>query len=438
MNFLLAAPPLLGHVNPVLSVTRMLTARGHQATIITGSAFRQAVEASGAAFEPLPAEADAEALERAVAETRVVAPGPEQLLAVLTARFIDPVPAQHATLRRVLERGGFDALVVGSMFYGALPTAMRPGRVPVIACHMTFLTTERDDEAPAGLGILPALTSAERMTTLAARRTADDVLLLPLVERLDGRLAEVGAGPLGTSFGNAVTDYVDLFLQPSVPGFEYPRLAMPQSVRFVGPLPIPPSGAADPRLVDDVQDWRRVVLVTQGTVANADLGQLIEPALAAMADRADLLVLASTGGRDPACLRGTVPANAQVASFLPFEQLLPKVDVLVTNGGFGTVSAALAAGIPVVAAGQTEDKAEISARVQWSGAGVDLRTSRPSVAALREAIRTALDGAGCRMHARRLARECADYDSSVLVPRLVEGCVMRRKVRRRGLMIPVQ
>ena len=35
-------------------------------------------------------------------------------------------------------------------------------------------------------------------------------------------------------------------------------------------------------------------------------------------------------------------------SYLPFDWLLPKVDVLVTNGGYGSVNQAMSFGIPLV------------------------------------------------------------------------------------------
>ena len=117
-----------------------------------------------------------------------------------------------------------------------------------------------------------------------------------------------------------------------------------------------------------------MILVNQGTVAT-DPSELLQPALAALAGE-DALVVAVTGGRDPSEL-GLVPANARVERFIPFERLLPHVDVLVTNGGFGAVQLALAAGVPIVAAGQTEDKVEVSARVGWSGVGINLRTQTP-------------------------------------------------------------
>ena len=130
-----------------------------------------------------------------------------------------------------------------------------------------------------------------------------------------------------------------------------------------------------------------MILVNQGTVAT-EPHELLQPALTALAGE-DALVVAVTGGRDPGEL-GQVPANARVERFIPFERLLPYVSVLVTNGGFGAVQLALAAGVPIVAAGQTEDKIEVSARVGWSGVGVNLRTQTPRRDFITAAVRQVL------------------------------------------------
>ncbi len=125
------------------------------------------------------------------------------------------------------------------------------------------------------------------------------------------------------------------------------------------------------------------MLVTQGTVSNHDFGQLVLPTLEALADEPDLLVVVTTGGRAVDALSGPIPGNVRVASYLPFEWLLPKIDALVTNGGYGTVNQALSHGIPLVTAGLSEDKADVNARVAWSGVGIDLATSNPTPSALR-------------------------------------------------------
>jgi UDP:flavonoid glycosyltransferase YjiC (YdhE family) len=68
---------------------------------------------------------------------------------------------------------------------------------------------------------------------------------------------------------------------------------------------------------------------------------------------------------------------------------------------------ALSFGIPLVSAGLTEDKADVNARVAWSGVGIDLATNAPSPEALREAIRTVLDKPNHRSQAQAMAQEFA-------------------------------
>lgn len=211
----------------------------------------------------------------------------------------------------------------------------------------------------------------------------------------------------------------DLYLHPTVPSVEYPRRELKASVHFIGALPSQGGVTELPEWAHELDGSRRVVLVTQGTFANQNLGQLLGPTLAAMADEPDVLVVATTGGRPLDALPRPIPSNARVAAFLPFDWLLPKVDVLVTNGGYGTVNQALALGIPLVVAGQTEDKVEISARVAWSGTGINLRTSSPSVDALKLAITEVLHVPSFREAARRMAVEFASLDTAGDVLRLV-------------------
>jgi UDP:flavonoid glycosyltransferase YjiC (YdhE family) len=104
-----------------------------------------------------------------------------------------------------------------------------------------------------------------------------------------------------------------------------------------------------------------------------------------------MIVVATAGSRPVDAIPGPIPGNARLASYLPFEWILPKTDVFVTNGGYGSVNQAMSFGIPLVTAGVTEDKAAVNVRVAWSGVGIDLATNQPPPEALRDAIRTVLD-----------------------------------------------
>ncbi|MGI3786808.1 MAG: glycosyltransferase, partial [Janthinobacterium lividum] len=122
-------------------------------------------------------------------------------------------------------------------------------------------------------------------------------------------------------------------------------------------------------------------------------------------------VVATTGGRPVESvlelLGGPLPANAELAELVPYADLLPHTSVVVTNGGWGGVQQALAQGVPVVVAGASEEKPEVAARVAWSGAGIDLRTGRPSPRRIRHAVRAALGRPRYHDAAGRLQAEFA-------------------------------
>ncbi len=146
--------------------------------------------------------------------------------------------------------------------------------------------------------------------------------------------------------------------------------------------------------------------MTQGTAANADLDQLLHPTIAGLA-ASDALVVVSTGGRPVADVAGPLPANVRVAEYLPYDRLLPLIDAMVTNGGYGGVQQALGHGVPLIVAGQTEDKVEVSARVGWAGVGVNLKTNTPTPARVARAVERVLGDERYRARARALADEMA-------------------------------
>ncbi|MFK3979000.1 glycosyltransferase [Micromonospora sp. NPDC050397] len=100
-----------------------------------------------------------------------------------------------------------------------------------------------------------------------------------------------------------------------------------------------------------------------------------------------------------------VPANARVAEFIPFDQLLPYTDVMVSNGGYGGVQQALSLGVPLVLAGLSEDKAEVTARAAWTGAAINLAIERPEETQIRASVEKVLNDSSYRKQAKRLRSE---------------------------------
>ena len=172
----------------------------------------------------------------------------------------------------------------------------------------------------------------------------------------------------GTDMAGSLANWgrrADALVQFSVPSFEYPLSDAPPQLHFAGPLSATGSQAPLPPWWSDLDGTRPVIHVTQGTIANIDYRQTIAPTLQAMADE-DVLVVVTTGGRSLDTLPA-LPPNARAAMYLPYDELLPRTAVYVTNGGYGGVQYALRYGVPIVATGGTEDKPEVGARVAWSG-----------------------------------------------------------------------
>jgi UDP:flavonoid glycosyltransferase YjiC (YdhE family) len=285
-------------------------------------------------------------------------------------------------------------------------------------CGTSILHWRREDGAPHFLGLPPATTQAQLREYAAISQKHDRVVNQPVARRLNPGLKDFGVGPLSTPLFESVVELADAYMQMTVPSFEFPR-DIPPSVHFIGAIPITPNQAPLPSWAHELDGSRKVVLVTQGTLANHNFGLLIAPTLAALANEPDLFVVVTAGGRPINAIPGPIPGNARLASYLPFEWMLPKVDVFVTNGGYGSVNQAMSFGVPLVTAGLTEDKADVNARVAWSGVGIDLATNEPTPQALRDGIRTVLDKPNFRWRASLMADEFAAIDTRSEILRIV-------------------
>jgi UDP:flavonoid glycosyltransferase YjiC (YdhE family) len=287
------------------------------------------------------------------------------------------------------------------------------------------------DTAPFGVAFQPGKGPLHRLRNATMNWATEHFLLADVQRFARRRLAEAGS-PAGFPgyFIDLQPKVVDTYLQATVAGFEYPRSDLAATVRFVGPILTPPAQSyEEPSWWPELGAGRPVVHVTQGTLDNADLGRLLLVTTRALAGD-DVLVVATTGGPDPAPLRRGLPANVRLERFVPHDLLLPRVAVMVTNGGYGGVQQALANGVPLVVSGDSEDKPEVGARVQWSGTGINLHSGRPSPPMVANAVRRVLRRSSYRQRAQALQAEIAATDPLRTISRALAGlCAANDAVR---------
>jgi UDP:flavonoid glycosyltransferase YjiC (YdhE family) len=420
-SVIVASPPVFGETVPVLEIAAGLVRRGHSVTALVGARFAESAEAVGARFVPLPDDADFDdrLLLGANPERLALPPGPEQYNWDLVNVFMAGMNAQHAALQRLLDEDPDAALLCNSLFPGAWPVALgAPGRRPRRWVALVANAIIVEDDATTPTGPIPGLTGED---AVLAHRTANNefhAMLEPTRQAAQLRLNELGATEPMPHFYHAVYFLPDAVAALTVPEFDFPRATPPGSLTYAGILP--PHPATDPQKPewwDELDTDRPVVVVTQGTTANNDLGQLVEPALRALAGE-DVLVVAALG-RDPSVLGIAPPDNARVVRYVPFDELLPRADLLVTNGGAGGTQLSLAAGVPVVMCGATEEKPMNAARVAYHRVGIDLGTATPSEQQVLEAVTTILGDPTYREAAGRLKAAYAAHDPIATVEALL-------------------
>ena len=432
-SYLITCTPAHGHVVPLLQIARHLLSRGHDVSFLTSSRYAERVESTGARFLPLPADADVDLDDADGAfPERVGLTGPAALRFDMSNLFVRPGAAQLAAVRAELEARPVDAVLTEPLFVGGALLQLLPAheRPPVVVLGIFPLGARSRDTAPFGLGVPPLLGPIGRLRNSVLRAVAERAIFGGIQKEADA----MARREVGRDLGGFVLDWAgraDAYVQFTVPEFEYPRADLPATVHFAGPLPPSPSDPAVPTWWSDLDGTRPVVHVTQGTIANSDFGQLVVPTIAALA-ASDALVVVSTGGRSVDALAGKLPDNVRVAEYLPYDRLLPLVDVLVTNGGYGGVQQGLAHGIPLVVAGQTEDKVEVCARVGWSGAGVNLRTSTATPAQVARAVHLVRSDPSFRANAQRIGAAMRDADAWRSLDGALDQLVERWGILRSG------
>lgn len=261
----------------------------------------------------------------------------------------------------------------------------------------------------AGTGIPPDNTEGGRSIN-AEMTAAAKKALGSLTAAYTQTMQKLGVTkPTGYVFDDMVTS-PDSYLQLSIRDLEYPRSDLREGLKFVGRVPtgllgdsgLPPWW----RLI--VDNKKPLVVVSQGTLSN-EPEDLTIPAIEGLRDL-DVLVVATLVRKDH-IENYEPPSNVKIAQWIPFEKLLPYTDVVINNGGYGTINLALSLGVPLVLAGLSEDKKEANARTAWTGAAIDLASNRPTPAAVRKAVQEILKEPRYKARALELQAEYRKCDS---------------------------
>ena len=241
------------------------------------------------------------------------------------------------------------------------------------------------------------------------------VLAGPIAEGLDELRAEFGLEPDPDLERMNAVPYMTLIPE----ALEDPAHRIPPDVlRFRAEDPAPRPLPAD---WWENTSWPLVYLTLGSVAPSMDFFPgVYRDALDALA-LLPVRVLVTIGrDRDPAEL-GPVGSNVHVARWVPQADVMPHAAAMVCHGGSGTVTAGLAAGVPMAVLPLFADQSHNARRIQDLGAGIAVE----SAVGVTDAVRRLLAEPGYRETARRVAASIAQLPTVDTATRIVQEVAAR-------------
>jgi UDP:flavonoid glycosyltransferase YjiC (YdhE family) len=314
-----------GNLPPALGIAGELVRRGHRVRFLGHDRQRSAVSDAGFDVEPYRHARPWSAIEPLH--------GPKAIIAVF-AMFTDGGPG--VDLRQLLQRHPADLLVIDGMSLGALKAAHGSG-VPVVALMHSYYGFFLNRWARGPIGRLATVRGRSPQRLWAQ---ADRILVA-----------------------------TDRDLDPAPD-------PLPDNLRYVGVVQSPTQPGTKPH--------RPRILVSLSTIFYGGQAQTLQQVLDALAghgsEPVDADVVVTTGDSiDPLSVR-TEP-DVEVHRYLPHDDVLPSVSLVISHGGHSTVMRALCHDVPVLVLPMHPmlDHQMIGASIAARGAGLVLpRETEPA------------------------------------------------------------
>jgi UDP:flavonoid glycosyltransferase YjiC (YdhE family) len=347
-RFLIVPLPLASHLNPALAIGQALVHSGHSVSWCGPESELRPLVGPDATIHPTGKRTYRRYAESGMAAVRVLWDG---YLIPLTRFILEPVD-------RAITEYKPDVVVADQYALAAGLLAHRHG-VP----WATLCTGVMELTPPPDLAELPGFVRERlaRAATMARVLDAPDPRFSPSLVIALTTAALTGSAPL-----------------PKHTVLTGPALGSRPDTEF-------PWHAWDP-------DTRHV-LVTVGTFSEHMAADFYTRMVAALEGTAQAVFIGDALGD-----------NVIAVDRVPMLELLPKLDAVVCHGGMGTVTEALAHGVPLVVAPMRHDQPVIARQVTEAGAGIEVPMSA-SPADLAAAVRSVLDEPSYRRNARRIAED---------------------------------
>jgi len=398
-HIILCAVGSAGDVHPILGLGRLLQQQGCRITFLTAGYFKPQVERAGFEFVDTLPDCDFRQLLNdpliwhAIRGTRKVM----ELAAKPMMRNIYSAIQQHYDPRH-------SQVVATTLAFGARVAQEKLG-VPLTTIHLSPALFRSQFEGPR----LPKVWVHrgppwfKRMQWYVADRFLIDPMITPWLNEFRHSLGLPPAKWILKEWWSSPQRILAFFPK----WFAEPQPDWPSQTRLTGFPLYSEEGLTqpDPSLVEFLNGGPKPIAFTPGS-ANLFGNEFFRVAAAACQRLGKRGILLTRFGEQ---IPSDLPPGVKHFDFAPFRWLLPQIDLLVHHGGVGSMSQAMAAGIPQIIMPMAFDQVDNAYRVEKLGIGCSIPVKKfqiePLVTAIQALLTSSTVTQHCSMIANRLSTE---------------------------------
>ncbi|KAF2835088.1 glycosyltransferase family 1 protein [Patellaria atrata CBS 101060] len=381
MKFLVSSLPLVGNIRPLQYIVRRLIENKHEVVWLMDEEFKEYVQASGAQIILTARLAEYNRVARhKTSGTR------EEEFDILKGR----VAAQIDDYRRVLATFKADAVIISDYALGA-QAIYDLGGLPYITVGVGPIYVMEKSHPVPGSGRLPPKHPNSSVSQAYHQMLGQDFSVYkPVAAIINEQRHRFRLKPV--EFKNIIDCLYRspfLHLHMSASTFEFPLPRTYSNIHFIGATPPTTSqGYEIPDWWSSILPGSIVVHISHGTIpVRANLIRDIR-ALSELEGVNFIITCPAVDGAFPD--KSILPPNVYVEKIIPYRVLMPHLQVVVTRGGFGTVTSALTYGVPLVVCAERGERDDIGARVSAHRAGISMASATPGASSIRRAVQKVL------------------------------------------------
>lgn len=389
-----------GDVNPLFSLADLMAARGHEILFLLTPHYRTQAERRSFRWIPMGTEED---FRRAARDPHLWdrLRGPRTVV----RKMVETLPAYRKTFAEL--KDPLDLVVTSSFALGANALAEAAG-IPRLTLHLQPVCLHSTFDCPLFVQELAWLRKAPRPLIKVALKIIDSVFWQMIKKPLNQFRAELGLAPLRNLFADALhgSEGVAALFPP---WFAAPQPDWPPHLRQFDFPPVARPEPLAPSLAEFFAAGSPPVIWTHGS-ANFDVASFHRQAIDTSARLGLRSLLISLTTPD-----FPLPNGCFHVSHVRFEDVFPQAAAVVHHGGIGTVSKAIAAGLPQLIIPRSHDQPDNARRVVELGLGATLPFHVHGHAKLDQTLRDLLGSTTVKLRCQEYqARMACENDWAAL------------------------